>query len=204
MGKDQIIIYHYDADQKFYIGSELYQRQKGCSLPAHSTSIKPPEKSEYADNEIPVFNGKGWDIKIDNFWRREEREINYYSGRSYTTYNPLKLNISQIPCYPIVSQICQGHLLSHYICEEINSIHRKYDLLIQIHSYVTKDVYYFLHPVPNYFFTSQDYHFMAKNLVAEMRDVIDKLIMGTYLLANKEQCTINKKMVRKQYGCHEK
>lgn len=74
-------IYHYDSSDFYYLGSE--EIHDGGGVPYAATDIEPPERAEWPDGKVPVFDesGRQWLYKENDFWKVEVKELCFYSGR---------------------------------------------------------------------------------------------------------------------------
>lgn len=189
----EITIYHYEPTYKFYLGCEVVEdRRPSVGLPAFSTGIRPPLES-CPDRHVPIFNGAGWDIIQDNFWRPKSVEQNYDAGRPMSSYHPLALSIycKLFPAYPSMPMLCNSSLVVTAICQKIRMIHSKFETILNYHELLlsqnTDQV-----PIdsPNYdeLASAPSLHYMykleAESMVFLMRRVLDSLVQLTYLLTN--------------------
>ncbi|MDR9849717.1 hypothetical protein [Herbaspirillum huttiense] len=192
LSKD-IEIYHYEGTYKFFYRSEVVEdRRPDSGFPAHSTDIRPPFE-DLRQGEIPVFNGIGWDIVIDNFWRPKHRDENYDAGRPSGTYRPLGLSMigGHFPPYPSMPMLCNSALVVTSICQRLRYIHAKFDTAIDFHRQALELFPSIPLDIPHdpLSLASQPTHtYMYKleieSLVYTMRKVLDSLLQLSYLLTN--------------------
>jgi hypothetical protein len=189
----QIQIFHYEPAYKFYIGTEVIQDSRpNIGFPAHSTDIKPPLE-KIKEGEIPVFNGSGWDIVADTFWRPKVRELNYDAARMSNTYKPLALSMygHQFPLYPSMPMLCNTSLVIQAICQKTRLVHQKFEAALQLHKQVlsndlsgapldTPD-YQSLAASPTILYT---YKLEVEAIVYLMRRILDSFVQLSYLLTN--------------------
>ncbi|TAM90657.1 MAG: hypothetical protein EPN41_01120 [Candidimonas sp.] len=74
-------IYNYDSSDYYYLGSEEVPDRSG--VPYAATDVGPPERGEWPDGKVPVFNklNRRWVFKENDFWEVEVKELCFYSGR---------------------------------------------------------------------------------------------------------------------------
>lgn len=209
MARMQIQIFHYEPAYKFYIGTEVIRDDRpNIGFPAHSTDIKPP-LDNIGEGEIPVFNGSGWDIVIDTFWRPKVRELNYDAGRKSDTYKPLSLSMygHQFPMYPSMPMLCNTSLVIQAICQRTRLVHAKFEMALQLHKQVVSNNlsvvpldspdYQSLAMCPTILYT---YKLEIEAIVYLMRRILDSLVQLSYLLTNFEDFESTKTIAYNEIG----
>lgn len=189
----KIDIYHYEKTYKFLLGKEIVEDERpSIGLPAFSTDIRPPLES-CPSGHIPVFNGMGWDIVEDTFWRPQVIERNYDAGRLMSSYAPLALSIycQLFPHYPSMPMLCNTNQVVFAICQKTRMVHRKFDDIVGLHKEIFSDK---SRPIPldgpDYLAQSSapsplyQYKLEAEAMVFLMRRVLDCLVQLSYLLTN--------------------
>lgn len=189
----QIVIFHYEPSNKFYLGSEAVEdRRPDVGLPAHSTDVPPPLDT-LLEGMIPIFNGVGWDVVPDTFWRPKTRELNYDAGRKANSYKPISLSIysRSFPNYPSMPMLCNTSLVTQSICQRIRIIHEKFTLIVDLHKQaISIDLGGVPLDSPNHeALTSSPcllyrYKLEIEAMVYIMRRVLDSLVQLSYLLTN--------------------
>lgn len=205
----EVVIYHYESLGKFYLSSENYQQPDGTGLPADSTDVVPPD---YVEGFIPVFTDEGWVVVKDDFWRPVYKEINYDSGHKRAEYTPLILSAfnDDFPAYPRLPQVCNTLLVSVLISQSIRDIQGKYkDLLAfhdaifayNLHNNIPDDIRVDLMPeYADQCSRHYKYHFIAGELVASIRSLLDYIIQITYLMVCYDEYLITRKIAINSIG----
>lgn len=191
----KVVIYHYEHTYKFYRGHEIVEdRRPSVGLPAHSTDIKPPLDS-CPDGHIPIFNGSGWDIVLDQFWRPKVIEINYDAGRLMSSYAPMSLSMysKSFPQYPSMPMLCNSSLVVQAICQKTRMIHAKFTSILSYHQeLLSENINKIPLDSPKYSELVSSpaliykYKLEAESIVFLIRRVLDSLVQLTYLLTNYE------------------
>lgn len=131
-----ILIYHYDKTEKFYLGCDvahLNPRAGKPMVPADATLVAPPP-TPWPDGHIPVFNGKTWDFKADNFWRPRYQEINYDAGRVMATWQPKAISRTDFPPYPDLIRLTASTIVVMRLVDNIRFIDMTFQRLVDLHS----------------------------------------------------------------------
>lgn len=197
----EVVIYHYDSLDKFYLSSGNYRQPDGTGLPADSTDIAPPE---YTEGFIPVFTDEGWVVVKDDFWRPIYEEVNYDSGFKISQYSHLILSslAGDFPVYPVLSQVCNTVLVSMLVSQKLRNVQGKYKELVfyydkimsldiknQIPVDISSDF------MPEFADQCSDlykYHFLVEELVASIRSAMDYIVQITYVLVCHSQYKENR------------
>ena len=74
-------IYHYDAKDGFYLGSEIIYKDQ--PIPYVATDIPPPATEEWPSGFVPVFcaDSMAWSFEKNEFWQVDLDERCFYTGR---------------------------------------------------------------------------------------------------------------------------
>ncbi|WP_318468233.1 hypothetical protein [Photobacterium leiognathi] len=206
----EIDVYEIHLEHKYLVGKTKYVMQEGqVGLPPHYTDIEPPLicRSGY----IPMFKDGKWSIVEDNFNRPNITEWSYFSGRTNSTYKPIVLSVigGDFPNFKPLSNIGGGDTFLFSICNKIRFVQGKYGKLLQKYNDIM------LNPLigapvdgpkehlSDYSCNASqfyEYHFLAEEVVALIRSVIDTLIQFTYILTNYDDYEKNETIVQDCIG----
>lgn len=210
---NDILVYHYEADAKFFLRTsraDLCPFEGIPLVPAFATLIAPPSL-EIDGNFIAQFNesSKKWEMVSNNFWKPEFSEINYDAGRPLSTYAPISLSMYRncFPPYPSIPMICNSALVVTTICQRVMAIHEKFDLICGLHEGIIENKlpliaidspeYSSLSRTPAYIYR---YKFEVESMVYLMRCVLDCLAQLTYLMTDSEEFSKTKRIAHNEIG----
>ena len=177
-------IYHYDSHDFYYLYSE--EIQNGASVPYAATVMTPPERQDWPNGQVPVFDKDAgyWYFKKDDFWRVEVKELCFSTGRD-----------SNGPVYLIDSRNCRTRQI-----DVINFSHKfpginipRYGRIPHIVSLMQRIDYIdscieqieMQHIAIHHEGRIGHYHYIVESFVAAIRRLIDDFVVAAFMNAFK-------------------
>lgn len=203
--------YYYEPDDKYYIKKTLIKNGNhdlnGKPLmPAHTTTVIPPEN--VLDGFIPVFDIKtqNWEIKKDDFWHcsvdvypeyfsnfpvNELPQLYTFTTLGIMDYDKdIRLNI----LFKDLPHIANGLLIMMRFISRINIINKKTHELYQKHAeWLTPSI---IHTIDSLI----EYKLIGEDIIHQLKKLLDEFITAIYIHDNYEEIKHTHKLEIDDYG----